>query len=123
MLHTDRIWSVSVVESAEELARMLTEMTWSCCNAFCVKGHSEYVWLNDATSPDGAQEYAVIKLHGSNDQPLQIESITFSWCNFEEALGYITRTLQEKDDSNSFSYKVHPALQTPDQHERCSHCA
>ncbi len=56
MFHERRVWSVSPVASAEELAKKLTEMIWCCCNAFELGG---YLWLNDSTCPDGAQEYAV----------------------------------------------------------------
>ena len=81
MLHPNRNWCVTELSTAEELASKLTAMTWCCCNGFSVRGHSEYLWLNDATSADGAQEYAVIKRHGKQGQPMQIESITFSWSN------------------------------------------
>lgn len=56
MLHKNRRWCVTPVASAEELAEKLTEMTWCGCSGFRLGG---YLWLNDATSPDGAQEFAV----------------------------------------------------------------
>lgn len=120
MLHDKRVWCVSSIASAEELARKLTEMTWCGCTAFAI---SDYLWLNDATSPDGAQEYAVVKRDGGNGKPVQIESITFSWCDEAQALDYIRRTLAGKDDGNSFRRQVDPVLQTPEEHGRCPHCA
>ena len=77
MMHDNRIWCVSAVESAEDLARKLTEITWCGCTAFELEG---YLWLDDATSPDGAQEFSVLKkcVDGTF---VQIESITFSWCD------------------------------------------
>ncbi len=62
MLHADRVWSVSEVSSTEELATNLTEATWCCCQAFQIAGHPRYIGLNDSTSPDGAQKYAVCRL-------------------------------------------------------------
>ena len=48
MMHNDRTWCLTPAESAEDLARKLTEMTWCCCTAFAI---DRYLWLNDATSP------------------------------------------------------------------------
>ena len=120
MFHRDRIWCVTAVTSAEDLARKLTETTWTCCTAFELGG---YLWLNDATSPDGGQEYAVVKRYGPAGQPLQVESITFSWCDYETALEYIQRTLHGDDDENDFAREVAPTLENPNEHGRCCHCA
>lgn len=120
MFHYNRVWCVSPVASAEELARKLIETTWCCCTAFELDG---YVWLNDSTSPDGAQEFAVVKKDGGNGAPVQIESITFGWCDEPKALEYIRGTLAGEDDQNSFRRQVAPVLQSPEQHGRCPHCA
>jgi hypothetical protein len=120
MFHSNRVWCVSPVDSAEDLARKLTEVTWCCCTGFEFGG---YLWLNDSTSPDGAQEYAVLKRNGDHGKPVQIESITFGWCDQAKALEYIRQTLAGKDDVNDFRREVDPVLQTPDQHRRCGHCA
>jgi hypothetical protein len=102
------------------LARKLTTVTWTCCTAFELGG---YLWLNDATSPDGGQEYAVVKNAGPAGRPWQVESITFSWCDYPTALEYIQRTLRGEDDANDFAREVSPAIQTPAEHGRCRHCA
>ena len=120
MFHDDRVWCVTPVDSAEELARKLMETTWTCCTAFELGG---YLWLNDAMSPDGAQEYAVLKRNGPNGRTLQIESITFSWCDQATALEYIRQTLRGEDDENEFAREVSPVLQSPSEHGRCCHCA
>jgi hypothetical protein len=82
MLHADRIWSVAEVSSAEELARDLTRETWCCCQGFRIVDHPRYVWVNDSTSEDGAQEYAVCRLGLAKGDMRQLESITFVWCNY-----------------------------------------
>ncbi len=123
MLHDDRIWSVREIESAEELARLLTEATWCCCQAFSVQGYPQYVWVNDSTAPDRLQEYGILKWNCSDGKIMQIESITFSWCNFDQALQFIQRTLAGKDDNNSFACEVVSTLQTPLEHGKCQHCA
>ena len=120
MFHSKRRWVVAPVESAEELARMLTEQTWCLCNGFELGG---YCFLNDATHEDGAAEFAIVKKQGPGDQPLQVESITFTWCDCATALGYIRRTLRGEDDDNDFARQVSPLLEPPEQHGRCPLCA
>ena len=120
MLHRARRWCVTEVSSAEELARMLTETTWCCCAAFSL---SDYCWLNDSTSPDGAQEYAVLTRDRATGKWWQIESITFGWCDIRRAREHLDHTLRGKDDRNDFRYEVEPILETRDQHGRCPHCA
>ena len=120
MMHHDRTWVVTAVATAEELAEKLTGTTWTCCTAFELGG---YLWLNDSTSPDRGQEYATVKNVGPGGRPLQVESITFSWCSCEEALALIHRSLRGEDDGNEFAGEVSPQLQTPQEHGRCRHCA
>jgi hypothetical protein len=120
MFHSNRRWCIAKVDSAEELAKKLAETTWCCCTGFELDG---YLWLNDSTSPDGAQEFAVLKLNGPNAKPVQIESITFGWCEYARSLEYIKHTLAGLDDQNSFRRDVEPILETPETHGRCGHCA
>ena len=98
---------------------MLTESTWCCCAAFELGG---YLFLNDSTSEDGIQEYAVLKRDGGNGKPIQVESITFGWCDAAKALEYIQETLAGKFDQGAFAHEVEARWQTPDEHERCAHC-
>lgn len=123
MMHSDRRWCVVEAESAEELARLLTKQTWGCCHAFYVKGHENYVWVNDSTSSDRLQEYGVLKRNNPDGKITQIESITTSWCNSDEMLQFIRRTLAGEDDNSYFSGEVIAILQTPQEHGRCCHCA
>lgn len=45
MMHDRRRWCVSAVASAEELAALLTQRTWTLCSAFVVRGHESYLFL------------------------------------------------------------------------------
>lgn len=119
MLHEKRVWCVAQVESAEQLSKMLTETTWCCCNAFRI---ADYIWLNDSSSSDGAQEYAVLKSQADHSF-VQIESITFGWMNCDEALASIEQTLSGEFDHHEWSKPVRPTLQTPKEHGHCQHCA
>jgi len=119
MLHKRRIWCVTSVESSDELAEKLTEYTWTSCTGF---EHRGYLFLNDSTGPDGAQEYAILR--PSNDASwLQIESITFSWCNLDKAREYVSRIVAHEFDFAEYASSVQPSLETPAQHGRCPCCA
>lgn len=121
MFHDKRTWCIHSVDSPEELARTLTEYTMCCCNAFELAG---YLFLNDSTSPDGAQEYAVLKKADAPDAPcLQIESITFGWCDYEKGLQYVRDILSGHYDESQFVRAVQPRLESPAEHGRCGHCA
>ena len=75
MMHKKRRWCVGPVENAEALAEKLTQHSWTLCTGFELLG---YLFLNDATSEDGAQEYAVVRRPAEPGQPwIQVESVTF----------------------------------------------
>ena len=120
MFHSRR-WVVSTVATPEELAQKLVEMTWCGCAAFRVE-RTEYLFLNDATSADGAQEYAVVKGLPEGPPWLQLESLTFSWCTAEQALGFIHKTLAGEYDHAEYATPVTPYLDTPEQHGCCRLC-
>src|SRR5689334_7103131 len=83
MMHRNRRFCVSAVPDPVELARMLTERTWTLCSGFFIAGHEDTLFLNDATCEDGAGEYGVIRGRIGSAQYVQVESVTFSWCTFE----------------------------------------
>jgi hypothetical protein len=120
MLHKNRRWTVASVGTAEELAEKVSQHTWCCCNGFELNG---YWFLNDATGGDGAQEYAVVKVLGPDGTPSQIESITFGWCTYDRALQYIQEVLRGDYDKADWARPVNPAVESPEQHGRCGHCA
>jgi hypothetical protein len=119
MLHNHRRWCVTPAESPDALARQLTEQSWTCCTGFRLEN---YLWLNDSTSPDAAQEFAVVRLSDQDRSAVQIESITFSWCTRAKALEHICRTLRGEYDRNWFRHPVEVRLETPQQHGCCWHC-
>ena len=121
MMHARRRWCLSEVESPEELARRLTQSTWTLCTAFFVRGHERYVFLNDATHEDGAAEFAVVRL--KDGQYTQIESITFSWCSGQRALDLIRQVLTGDFDNASYATHVHPRIEEASAHGRCPLCA
>ena len=61
MMHKSRTWCIFPIATKEDLAHKLAESTWCLCTAFEI---GDYLFLNDATSEDGAAEYAVVKKAG-----------------------------------------------------------
>ena len=124
MMHRKRRWCVGPAASPEDLARKLTGRTWTLCTGFFVEGHPEYLFLNDSTCEDAVQEYAALKRPAASGQPLlQVESITFGWCDERKALQFIQEILAGDYDAASFAHPVSPKLQTIEEHGICHLCA
>jgi hypothetical protein len=70
MIHYQRRFAVTVIDSIEELVRQLTHYTRTLCT--CLEYQGLFL-ANDSFSENGAQEYAVYK------EGRQIESLTVSW--------------------------------------------
>ena len=145
MYHDKRRWCVQPVESANELADKLLRFSWCCCTGFELEG---FVWLNDSTSPDALQEYAVVRKPTDGDETYrQVESITVSWCNRQQLLdllaaihhnqprstpddGPVARARSVGDllghlgaSQEEMAAAVRPRLESPEEHGRCQHCA
>jgi len=118
MLHRNRIWTIATVTDVETLAEQLAQHTWCCCNGFRL---GLYLFVNDATSPDGAQEYAVLKPRGSHF--VEIESLTISWMTGEQALDILRRVVAGEFDQENYGTIESRRIQTPAEHGRCQHCA
>jgi len=118
MLHSKRIWSVVPAPSAEWLAEQLTQCTYCGCNGFRL---GEYLFVNDATCADGAQEYGVLRPAG--DHFVQIESLTFSWMTKTQALDIIGRVLAGEFDHEQYGAIDRRRLETSEEHGRCHLCA
>jgi hypothetical protein len=118
MMHRHRSWSISVVTTPEDLASELTRCTWCLCAGFRI---GAYLFLNDATSEDGAQEYAVV--HVRDHEHVQIESITVSWTTQEKLLAMIRDALAGQWDRNDFAQVVDVRMDSQENHGRCHLCA
>jgi len=76
MLHKNRCWRIAEVATLKDLAEKLTQYTWTTCTGF---RHEHLLFLNDAFSENGAQEYGVVDVRTGH----QIESLTASWMTAE----------------------------------------
>ncbi len=79
MMFKGRAHHIGDVATAEELAAKLTEHTWTLCTGFRWGG---FLLLNDSSSEDGAGEWGVVR----ESDKMQVESITFGWCDKARAL-------------------------------------
>jgi len=119
MLHRNRVWSVTDVVSPEELAHKLTQQTWTGCSAFRL---GQYLFANDATCADGAQEYAILRQFFRPGILVQVESMTFSWCRESRALELINQISSNHFDSQLLDRVRAGRFQTPEEHDFCSLC-
>ncbi len=116
MLHKHRVWCVANATDATTLAHNL-KLVWTLCTGFRLSG---YLFLNDSTSEDAVQEYAVVR-----EQDLkQVESITFGWCSPENALLYVQEAIAGKyDDQRVGRSLTRDQIQAPEPHGTCGLCA
>ncbi len=122
MIHTKRRWMVSIVDSPQTLAEMLTKRTWTLCSGFAVAGYEDYLFLNDAFHEDGAQEYAVLTGGVAAATHCQIESITFSWCEPAQAREYIEDVLRGDYDNQLLVRDLVLHTESVRDHDRCPLC-
>jgi len=118
MLHSQRVWAVKPVPECdvEKLAEDLTEMTWCGCCGFEL---AKFYLLNDSTSPDGAQEYAIVR----KTDLKQVESVTFGWMSEKETLEYLKSMADGSVELCDFKFQLRPdQIQTPEEHGRCYLC-
>ena len=120
MFNPDRRFNVVAVEDPNELARKLTRQTWTGCTGF---QHAGYLFLNDSTGPDGAQEFAVFKKEPeASGKYVQIEGVTFGWMGAAEALQTI-RGIARGEYDNVMCVEHDLTIESPRYHGRCRHCA
>jgi len=120
MLHNNRVFCLAVVATEGELAEKLIDYTWCLCTGFQLEDSLDTLFLNDSTSEDGAQEYAVLRhLQGTW---FQVESITFGWIESHvKAAGYIREAITGVYDSEARKWdKVVPRFHEPG--EPCAFC-
>ena len=112
MIHHQRTFAVTVIESIEELVRKLTQYTWTLCT--CLEYQGLFL-ANDSFSEDGAQEYAVYK------EGRQIESLTVSWMTPAQLQDVIEGLLRGEYDAIEFG-PIQPLQTEPAGEHRCALC-
>jgi len=106
LFHPDRTWYLTLAETPEELARVLTDRVWHPNTAFCLKAHPHCIFLNDSASVLEAPCYAIVVSNGRAENHVVIDSMTLRSCPEHEVLGAIREILERARDE--------PASQRPD---------
>ena len=123
MMNMKRRWSVLAWPgTAQELAARLKQpASWVGCAGFSI---GQVVLLNDSSSEDGAQEFAVVAV----DSGQQVESLTISWMEEERLAGALERlanghewVTMERDWPAGEGPRER--IDTPQAHGRCALCA
>lgn len=122
-MHRRRCWGVGPVATARDLAKKLTQQTWTLCTGFYVQGHEGYLFLCDATHEDAAAEYAIVRGRVGSSEYVQLESVTFSWCSESRALEFIQQAITGQMDQSEFATPMTLHVETLDHHQRCHLCA
>lgn len=122
MIHTPRTYSAIQVRDIEELAQRLAQ-SWTLCTAFLVEHDGQpFLIANDATSEDGAQEYAVLRVderHGRAISARQVDSLTISWMSEDRIRAGWPEWFAEQPSSRGIVLQV----ESPARHGRCRFCA
>jgi len=117
MFFEQRHYQVRAVKDAAELAKLLTQYTWCGCTGFAYGGA---LFLNDSSSADGAQEYALCTLDG-----VQVDSVTFGWMSKDQAEAFLVDCLPDivtgRTPVMQRTVPIH--IDTYQDHGRCRHCA
>lgn len=134
MMHRSRLWQQPFVAGIEWLASELCEdgVTYTPCSAFRIRG-TRLLLLNDATGPDGAQEYAVILVEDDPDarslDGYQVESLTCSWmkrARLDAVLRELVDVAQHADAEQRFRQRCYAdrvSWRTHPKGEVCRWCA
>jgi hypothetical protein len=113
MMHSTRAHSIRDVSTADELADLLADHAWTTCTGFRLGG---WLWLNDSTSENGAQEFAVVH----EGEGMQHDSWTCSWMTRDRCEELILATVANPSPEWHFG-RVQVNLAGPAH--RCGACA
>lgn len=92
MVHKDRRWYVTPVDSPEQLAHYLTQRASALGTGFELAG---YLFLNDSMSEHVDPAYAVIKGPSGYDAVYrEIDNIDFGSRDYETALGCVLMAIR-----------------------------
>jgi len=117
MFHDQRRWALANLDDPHELADWLCNRCGCACSGF---RHRGYLYLNDSTGGDGIVEYAIVK-ELPDGTFVQVESITFGWCDYAKTRGYIESIAAGEFDA-VMNTPVTPKIDEPGTHVPCRHC-
>ncbi len=102
---TRRVYDIKSCNTEEMFSDLVHTKTWTLCTGWRV---GDTLYLNDSTSEDGAQEYAVLRVQPRNGRLFakQFESVTFGWMTLEEIKDFIEQTWNANIESGDYAELV-----------------
>ena len=99
---TARVYNIKTCNAEEMLEDLTHTKTWTLCTGWRV---GDTLYLNDSTSEDGAQEYAVLRVQPGVGCLFaeQFESATFGWMTLEEIKDFIDQTWNANIESGDYA--------------------
>jgi hypothetical protein len=126
VIHSKRQYQVRTFDSLDEMCTKLFENSWCGCDGF---RFGKLLLLNDAFSPDGAQEYAVFHDACKTDECeapskfMQIESLTVSWMDSAQELRDTLQKLHDAPGDPAHSVLMGAYFLRFDHPQECRYCA
>ena len=121
MIHKDRVFNIKTCSADEMIADFQHTHSWTLCSGWRV---GDTLYLNDAFSEDGAQEYAVVRVNA--DTAVQFDSVTFGSLRVEldRIEAYIRETWNCDLTSSEWKDGWRTPVQVHDRHgDSCPLCA
>lgn len=121
--HKGRSWGAIRTHDLKQLALDLSSegVTHTTCSAYLL---GKYAIVNDATSEDGAGEWAVLMETQPGGDYRQIESVTFGWMNAAEAYRCLDRILAGEWNSGDLGMVSADRVGSPhNEANQCPACA
>ena len=121
---TRRAYNIKLCTADEMLSDLVHTKTWTLCTGWRV---GETLYLNDSTSEDGAQEYAVLRVQPGAGRLVakQFESVTFGWMTLEEIEDFIEQTWNADIETGDYAEIAHVfgnAIFVQDNHDALPYC-
>lgn len=121
---TRRVYNIKPCVVDEMLSDLVHTKTWTLCTGWRV---GDTLYLNDSTSENGAQEYAVLRVQPGVGCLVveQFESVTFSWMTFEEIKDFIEQTWDSDIESGDYAElrkRFGEAIFVQDHHDTLPYC-
>lgn len=121
---TRRTYNIKPCTADEMLSDLVHTKTWTLCTGWRV---GETLYLNNSTSEDGAQEYAVLRVQPGAGRLVakQFESVTFGWMTLEEIEDFIEQTWNADIETGDYAEIAHVfgnALFVQDNHDALPYC-
>jgi len=120
MIHKDRVFNIKTCSADEMIADFQHTRSWTLCSGWRV---GDTLYLNDAFSEDGAQEYAVIRVT-PDSTTLQFDSVALGWMSANRIEAYIHETWNCDLASAEWKDGWRTPVQVNDRHsDSCPLCA